>query len=147
MRNPIYNLTIFNNEDRVVLTDNLYSSEQSLPLMKTLNSFIYYLQDNSAPHKIRLAISTMQLEFLGLIHKHCEDFYPIYSPLTCSIKPIDQYEYQLMINSYLHNNHKQIMTLKPNYVFYQTNETHVIQESIDNIHKVGSTVNSGMVNR
>ncbi|CAF5089080.1 unnamed protein product, partial [Rotaria magnacalcarata] len=135
-RNPIYNLTIYNNEDHVVLVDNLYSAEQSLPLMKTLNSFIYDLKDNSVPHKIKLAISTMRLEFLGLILKYCEDFYPIYSPLTCSIKPINQYEYQLMINTYLHNSHKHIMTLKPNYVFYQANKTHVIQESIDNIHKV-----------
>ncbi|CAF1466097.1 unnamed protein product [Rotaria magnacalcarata] len=134
-RNPIYNLTIYNNEDHVVLVDNLYSAEQSLPLMKTLNSFIYDLKDNSVPHKIKLAISTMRLEFLGLILKYCEDFYPIYSPLTCSIKPINQYEYQLMINTYLHNSHKHIMTLKPNYVFYQANKTHVIQESIDNIHK------------
>lgn len=138
IQNAIYNLTIYNNDDQFVLTDNLYSPDQRLPFAKTLNSFIYALRDNDSRHKIKLTLSTRKLEYVGLINKHCEDFYPIYSPITCSIKHINDYEHQLMINMHLFNNHKQIMTLKPTYMFYQINEIDFIKRNIHNIHKVSS---------
>ncbi|CAF0933103.1 unnamed protein product [Rotaria sordida] len=135
MKNYIYNLTIYNHEDRIILSDNLYSLKQQLPIIKTLNSFIYHLKEQNLRCKIKLIISTIQLEFLGTTYKYCEDFYPIYSPLTCLIKPIKKHKFYLMINMHLYNNHKHIMTLKPNYIFYQIKQNHFIKKNIYDIHK------------
>ncbi|CAF3467601.1 unnamed protein product [Rotaria sp. Silwood1] len=135
MQNLIYNLTIYNDEDHIVLSDNLYSSKQQLPIIKTLNSFIYNIRNKNLRCKIKLIVSTIQLEFLGTTYKYCEDFYPIYSPLTCSIKLINQHKSHLMINIHLHNNHKQIMTLKPNYIFYQKNQNQLMKKNIYDIQK------------
>ena len=134
--NYIYNLTIYNNYDSIILTDKLYSIPQELPRIKTLNSFIYYLKENNLRFKMKLILSTIQSEFLGMIEKYCEDFYPIYSPLTCSIKSFNQNKYQLIIHMQLYNHNKQLITLKPNYVFYQISQTKVIKKSIHQIHKV-----------
>jgi len=123
--NPIYNLTIYNNQDQIILTDNLSTFQQ--------NSFIYYLKKESLKYKIILIVSTIQLEYLGKISKSCEDFYPIYSPLICSIKLINQNKYYLMINMQLN---KYLTTLKPNYIFYQKNRNYFIKKNIYNIRQV-----------
>jgi hypothetical protein len=136
--NYIYNLTLYDNQDHLVLTDNLYSLQQQLPIIKTLNSFIYQIKENILRFKIKLIISTNQSEYLGSISKHCKDFYPIYSPLTCTIKSIDRNMYHLTIHMQLFNNDKHLITLKPNYVFYQISQTHGIKKKIYDIHKVSS---------
>ncbi|CAF0998359.1 unnamed protein product [Adineta steineri] len=133
--NHIYNLTIYDNQDNIITTDSLYSLRQYLPLIKTLNSFIYQIKAKILKFKIKLMISTAQSEYLGSISKQCEDFYPIYSPLTCTIKSINLNKYHLIIHTQLFNNNKHLVTLKPNYVFYQINENHMIKKNIYDIHK------------
>jgi len=125
MLNHIYNITIYNNHDQIILTDNLYSFQQ--------NSFIYYLKTNFLKYKILLIVSTIQSEYLGKISKYCEDFYPIYSPLTCSIKLINQNKYHLMIHMQLN---KHLTTLKPNYIFYQKSQNYFIKKKIYDIRQV-----------
>jgi len=127
MLNHIYNLTIYDNQNHMLLTDNLYQ-----------NSFIYYLKEKNLKYKIKLIISAIQSEYLGQISKDCKDFYPIYSPLTCSIKLINQNKYYLMIHMQLYNYNKHITKLKPNYIFYPKNQSFFIKKNIYDIHQVRS---------
>ena len=104
--------------------------------MKTLNSFIYEIKEQNFRLKMKLIISTNQSEFLGMTEKYCEDFYPVYSPLTCSMKLFNRNKYHLTIDIQLYNHNKHLMTLKPNNVFYQINQIRFIRKNIHDIQKV-----------
>ncbi|CAF1566471.1 unnamed protein product, partial [Rotaria sordida] len=88
--------------------------------------------------KIKFIFSTTQYEYIETIIKYCDDFYPIYSPLTCSIKSTGSNNHRLMIHMQINNNNnndKQINSLKPNNVFYKTSRTHFIKKNIYDIQK------------
>ena len=97
---------------------------------------MYRLKHKSLSFKIKFIFSTNQLEYIETIIKYCDDFYPIYSPLTCSIKSIGPDNYHLMIHMRLYNSDKQINSFKPANVFYRTSRTHSIKKNIHNVHKV-----------
>jgi len=132
--NYIYNITIYDYQDHVIFTDNHYDREISS--MKILNSFIYHLKRKSLTFKIKFIFSTNQFEYIETIIKYCDEFYPIYSPLTCSIKSNGPNNHLLMIHMQLYNSDKQIHSLKPNNVFYRISRTHFIKKNIYDIHKV-----------
>ncbi|CAF1307408.1 unnamed protein product [Adineta steineri] len=131
--NYIYNITIYDYQDHVALTDNHY--EQEFSSMKSLTSFIYRLKRKSLTFKIKFIFSTNQMEYVETIVKYCDDFHPMYSPLTCSIKSTGPNNHHLMIHMQLYNSEKQIYSLKPNNVFYRTSRTHFIKKNIYDIHK------------
>jgi hypothetical protein len=120
MLNHINNLTIFNNYNRIVFTNILYSS------------FIYSLNEKNFKYKIQLTISTSQLEYLGKIYKDCEDFYPMYLPFICSIRLIDRNRYHLRIS----NHNKQIQILQSNKIFYRINQNYYRRKNINDMHQV-----------
>ncbi|CAF3333766.1 unnamed protein product [Rotaria socialis] len=130
----IYNVTIYDYQDYVAYTDNHYNQQYYLTT-KTLNSFIYRLKRKSLTFKIKFIFSTNQLEYVETIVKYCDDFYPIYSPLTCSIKSTGVNNHHLMIHMQLYNNDKQINSLKPYNVFYKTSRTHFTKRNIYDIQK------------
>jgi hypothetical protein len=132
--NYIYNITIYDYEDHIVHTDN--SEPQDFFSEKILNSFIYHLKRQSLTYKIKVLLSTNPSEHIEAITKYCDDFYPIYSPLSCAIKSTGPNNHHLMIQMQLYNNEKQIYSLKPNNVFYRTSRTHFIKKNIYDIHKV-----------
>jgi len=135
--NYIYNLTIYDYQDHILLTDNHYNSEQQeFSSNQILNSFIYHLKRKSLIFKIKFIFSTNQFEYIETILKYCDDFYPNYSPLTCSIKSNGINNHHLMIHMQLYNTEKQIYSLKPINVFYRTSRTHFIKKNIYDIHKV-----------
>ena len=132
--NSLYNLTIYDYQDHVVLTDNHH---EGITSNQIFNSFIYRLKRKSLSFKIKFLFSTTQFEFNDIIIKYCDDFYPNYTPLTCSIKSTGINNHHLMIYMQLFNNDKQIYSLKPANVFYRTSRTHFIKKNIYDIHKVG----------
>jgi hypothetical protein len=135
--NYIYNLTIYDYQDHVVLTDDHYNLEQQEFLSNQIfNSFIYRLKRKSLAFKIKFLFSTNQMEYIDTIIKYCDDFYPNYSPLTCSIKSTAPNNHHLMIHMQLYNNDKPIYSLKPTNVFYRTSRTNFIKKNIYDIHKV-----------
>ncbi|UJR31355.1 hypothetical protein I4U23_018851 [Adineta vaga] len=134
--NYIYNITIYDYQDHVAFTDNHYDTQkQQFTSSETLNAFIYRLKRKSLTFKIKFIFSTNQFEYIETIVKYCDDFYPIYAPLTCSIKSSGPTNYHLMIHMQLYNTDKQIYSLKPNNVFYRTSRTHFIKKNIYDIHK------------
>ncbi|CAF1595292.1 unnamed protein product [Adineta ricciae] len=135
-RNHIYNLKIYDHQDQLILTDNLYAIPQRLPIIKTSNSFIYQIKSDISRYKMKLTISTNQSEYLGSILNSCEDFYPIYSPLTCSMKSTKKsHVYHLTMYMQLYNNHKDLITLQPTSIFYRINRNHIVKKSIHDIRK------------
>lgn len=137
LTNYIYNLTIYDYHDHIVLTDNYYNSEQQEFFSnQILNSYIYNLKRKSLTYKIKLIFSTNQFEYIEIITKYCDDFYPNYSPLTCSIKSTTPNNHHLTIHMQLYNQDKQIYSLKPTNVFYRTNRAHFVKKNIYDIHKV-----------
>lgn len=134
--NRIYNITIYDYQDHIVLSDNHYNQQQYLS-NKMFNSFVYRLKRKSLTFKIKMIFSTEQLEYVEAIIKYCDDFYPIYSPLTCSIKSIGNLNHLTIHMQLYNNNHdKQIHSLQPTNVFYRTSRTHSIKKDIYDIHKV-----------
>lgn len=131
----IYNITIYDYQDHIAYTDNHYNQQYYLTT-KTLNSFLYRVKRKSLTYKIKFIFSTNQLEYVETIVKYCDDFYPVYSPLTCSIKSTGVNNNHLMIHMQLYNNDKQIISLKPFNVFYRTSRTHFIKKNIYDIQKV-----------
>ena len=135
--NQIYNITIYDYQDHVAFTDNHYDNQrQEFTATEPLNAFIYRLKRKSLTFKIKFIFSTSQFEYIETIVKYCDDFYPIYAPLTCSIKSSGVNNHHLMIHMQLYNRDKQIYSLKPNNVFYRTSRTHFIKKNIYDIHKV-----------
>ena len=136
-RNHIYNLKIYDHQDQLILTDNLYAIRQRLPIIRTSNSFIYQVKSDISRYKMKLTISTNQSEYLGSILNSCEDFYPIYSPLTCSMKSTKTpHVYHLTIYMQLYSTHKDLITLQPTSIFYRINRNHIVTKSIHDIQKV-----------
>ncbi len=131
--NYIHNLTIYDYQDHVILTDN---HSEGLSSNQIFNSFIYRLKRKSLTFKIKYLFSINQFESNEIIIKYCDDFYPNYTPLTCSIKSTGINNHHLMIYMQLFNNDKQIYSLKPTNVFYRTSRTHFIKKNIYDIHKV-----------
>ncbi|CAF3684143.1 unnamed protein product [Rotaria sordida] len=135
--NRIYNITIYDYQDHITYADNHFNQEYFLS-NKILYSFIYRLKRKSLTFKIKFIFSTTQYEYIETIIKYCDDFYPIYSPLTCSIKSTGSNNHRLMIHMQINNNNnndKQINSLKPNNVFYKTSRTHFIKKNIYDIQK------------
>ena len=136
-KNSIYNLTIYDYQDHIVLTDNYYNTdEKNFQINDNFHSFIYRLKRKSLTYKIRFLFTTNQFDYIETIFKYCDDFYPIYSPLTCSIKSTSINNNHLMFNMQLNNYEKQIFSLKPTSIFYRTSRTHTIKKNIYEIHKV-----------
>lgn len=135
----IYNITVYDYQDHMALTENHYDSRQEeFNSERELSAFIYRLKRRSLTFKIKFTFSTTQFEYIETIVKYCDDFYPIYAPLTCSIKSSGPNNHHLMIHMQLYNPDKQIHSLKPNNVYYRTSRTHYIKKNIYDIHKVCS---------
>ena len=117
MLNHIYHLTIFNDENEILVQENVYASS------------IYPLEEQrKRKYRIELLVSTMQSEYLGKIGKDCEEFYPNYSPISCSMK----LPHQLII----HRHHRRIESLDSKMIFYRVNESLVRKINLSKIHYV-----------
>ena len=114
--NHIYNLTIFNNQNQLVFTSNIYSS------------FFYSIKNVNLKYQILLMISTNQSEYLGKISKICQDF----SPIICSVRLINRNRYHLTVQKRSEN------ILQPRKIFYRTNENSLMEK---NIHQLSLRTN------
>lgn len=120
MLNHIYNLTIFNEDNRMITNRIVYSS------------LIFPLEEKQGKYTIELRVSTSQSEYLGKSVKKCRDFYPRYSPITCSMKFIERKQYHLII----HQHHRQIQSLHSNRIYYHVNQSYVRRIDISDIQHV-----------
>ena len=132
---PIYNLTVYDHQDHLALTDNPSLSHE-ISKHKHYNSYIYRLQRRSASYKIKFLFSIPQSNSPETVVKYCDDFHPTYSPLTCSIKSSAPNNHHLLINVHSYHIEKPIHTLKANNVFYRISRTHLIKKNIYEIPQV-----------
>lgn len=135
--NSIYNLTIFDHQDHVIMTDHHYEDFSS---NENFHSFIYRLKRRSLTYKIQYFFAINRYQSSETLTKYCDDFYPHYTPLTCSIKSSGIHDHHLMIYMQFYNNDKQISSLKPRSVFYRTSRTHLIKKNIYDINKVNHSI-------
>lgn len=134
LTNSIYNISIYDYHDHIVLTDNF--KIQDYLTNQLFHSYIYHLKRKSLTYKIKITFSTNQYEYIETINKYCDDFYPNYSPLSCAIKSTLPNNHHLTIHMKLYNYEKQIYSLKPTNIFYRTSRTHFIKKNIYDIHNV-----------
>jgi hypothetical protein len=136
----VHNLTIYDYQDHVSLTDRPLL-EQDTTNTNMIKPWIYRVQGQSQSFKIKFLFVINDIDQSEIIVKYCDDFYPAYAPLTCSIKSTSTNNHHLMIHMQIYHNQKRIHTLKPNNVFYRTSRTHSIKKNIYDIHNVSIQIN------
>lgn len=131
----MFNLTVFDYQDQLLLSESSTYLDDSLR-NQHFQSFIYRLKRRSPSFKIKYSLQFDETDQVETLSKHCDDFYPIYSPLTCSIKSSGLNNHHLSLQMPIYRKEKHIQTLKPNFVYYRTNRLHTIKKNIFDIPKV-----------
>lgn len=133
----IENFTIYDYQDHIALTETfLPSTLNEWSKTKYFNANVFRLKRKSSSFKVKFEIFSSQSDHWESLTKFCEDFYPLYSPLTCSIKSTNPMNHHLTIHVQLYHFDKQIHTLKANYVFYRTSRSHSVRQNLYDIPKV-----------
>lgn len=133
----IHNLTIYDAQEHITLSEtHLPSSQQDWAKTKYFNANVYRLKRKSSSYKVKFLLLSSQSDDLDIVTKFCVDFYPVYSPLSCSIKSTNPMNHHLTIHVDLYNFEKQIHTLKANNVFYRTSRSHTVRQNLYDITKV-----------
>ena len=132
----LYNLTVYDYQDHIVSTDNYYNSDEKTYLTnEQFHSFLYRFKRKSYTYKIQILFFNEQINSFEYLTKYCDDFYPTYSPLTCSIKSKSTKENHLILNMQLSSMNKQIFSVKPTFIFYRTSRTNMIKKNLFEIHR------------
>ena len=134
----LHNLTIYDSQDHVALSEAFLSSSTQHDWAKTkyFNANVFHSKRKSSSFKVKFQLLASQSEHSESVPKFCDDFYPNYSPLSCSIKSTNPMNHHLTIHVQLYHFDKQIHTLKANYVFYRTSRLHSVRQNLYDIPKV-----------